>query len=115
MPHGNPQLKMSILLENARIVADLENTIDRQLEELTALKTLIRMMAETLLFYSERGGGRARDLYRHPLTQQVLDEAGYYEVKVQTIPEPEEEELTEEAKNRYNSLVKAGLIHPEVK
>ena len=52
------------------------------LNQLSALKTLIRMMAETLLFYSERGGGRARDLYRHPLTQQVLDESGYYEVKV---------------------------------
>ena len=28
MPHGNPQLKESILLGNARIVVDLENTID---------------------------------------------------------------------------------------
>ena len=33
----------------------------------------------------------------------------------QEIPEPEVEELSEEAKNRYNSLVKAGLIHPEEK
>jgi hypothetical protein len=50
--------------------------------ELSALKSLVREMAETLLFYSERGGGRARDLYRHPLTQRVLDEVGYYEVYV---------------------------------
>ena len=71
----NPQISLDEMLKWKKRANHLES-------ELSALKTLIRMMAETLLFYSERGGGRARDLYRHPLTQQVLDESGYYEVKV---------------------------------
>ena len=42
MPNGNAQLKGKLLLENARIVADLENEVD-------ALKALVREMGEFLL------------------------------------------------------------------
>jgi len=50
-------------------------------ERIKTLESFVRDVAEVLLFYAERGGGRAKDLYKSVLVQEILNKAACYEVK----------------------------------